>query len=43
MATPASSETIYGSMPPFGLSEAVGASPISGRSETARGRLTTAD
>ena len=33
-------ETIYGSMPPFGLSEAVGHAPIGGRSETARGRLT---
>ncbi|MEM9464898.1 MAG: DUF4188 domain-containing protein [Actinomycetota bacterium] len=39
VAGPATSETIYGSMPPFGLSEAVGATPIAGRSETARGRL----
>ncbi|MEM8707919.1 MAG: DUF4188 domain-containing protein [Actinomycetota bacterium] len=32
-------ETIYGSMSPFGLSEAVGATPITAASETARGRL----
>ncbi len=43
LATAATSETIYGSMPPFGLSEAVGATPITGRSETARGRLTADD
>lgn len=39
VANAQTSETIYGSMRPFGLSEAVGATPIGASTETARERL----
>ena len=43
LINPATSETIYGSMAPFGLSAAVGHAPIGKKTEAARARLANTD